>query len=336
MKRLLLLALALGLSQTSFGETTSLSTPPDTATSSTPLEGAETGSGSTVNKLKSAIGDKKFEEDERIKDLELRAYAGSYNRYSVQSNLSYSGPPSNNLADPNRPNPSNLPGDYRTYMSGSVTGRVRVSKDDAISGGTGLEFYEPVQALQGTQQRPVNRKNYDVSDPFVSFDHSYAYGHLQMRSAVSATAITTLAYVQQGEWGEGKYTQYFKWNPADTRWILGFLGEYDYFAYDRDYRSAATSAFPKDSFNDSKFYLSFIPSVEYKLSDKVNFNTSVDYAYANRRSDNSWWHPESSWWVGVGYAITPVIYVKPYVSFYMESPSFNTASANISTTFSIF
>src|SRR4051812_46700683 len=49
--------------------------------------------------------------DHRITDLELRAQAGSVNRYSLKFNFGYSGPPIDNLSDPNKPNPDNRPGD---------------------------------------------------------------------------------------------------------------------------------------------------------------------------------------------------------------------------------
>ena len=88
-----------------------------------------------------------------------------------------------------------------------------------------------------------------------------------------------------------------------------------------------------------QYYLNFIPSLEYKLTSSVNFNTSAGYPYQNLRSDNAWWrwsHPLTTWRVGFGWAITRDIYINPYVNFFMESPAFNTASASFNTTFSIF
>jgi hypothetical protein len=335
MKHWLWLALALSISHSAFGlstdSTTTSTLPSDEVKSSTP----------GINRFKDAIGDKKFDEDQRIKDLELRALAGSLNRYSLQFTMSYSGPPSNDLSNPNRPNPDNRPGDNRTYLSGSANTRLRITSDDAINFGTGVVFYEPFQAMEGKDQdRPNGRNNYGINDPRVSYDHSYAYEHTQMRSSISASATTTQAYVQAGQWGAATLAQYFKYVPGDKRLTLGLQTSVDYFAYDRQYRPTKTSAFLADNPNLSKYYVNIIPNLAYKLSDKVNFQTSVDYPYSNPRAQQSNWlnwnHPQSTWWVGFGWAITHEIYIYPYINFFLESPSFNTASANFNTTFSVF
>src|SRR5207248_306188 len=111
------------------------------------------------------LGIKKFEEDKRITDLELRAAAGSLSRFSLQSILGYTGPQINNLSDPNRPNPDGRTGDNRTFMSGSANVRYRINSNLALNFGTGLTFYTPYQAIKGEEvDRPKNTKNYGVNN----------------------------------------------------------------------------------------------------------------------------------------------------------------------------
>ena len=289
--------------------------------------------------IKDVIGDKKFEEDKAITDLELRSYAGSLNRYSLQTTLGYSGPPVNQLSDPNKPNPDNRPGDNRTLLSGTMGLRYRVTSDSAVNLTTGVGWFTPYQAVKNEPvDRPSNTKTYDVSNPGVSYDTSYAVGPTQGRSSFRATAETQTYYVQQGQWGGVGYSQYLKYTPLMGRVILGVQLALDYFMYDRDFKDPDARGKNGDG-KVSRYYMNLIPSFEYKITDAVNFNTSLGYPYQNLRGDHSWWnwsHPLSTWRLGLGWAITHDIYINPYVNFYAESPAFDTASLNFNTTFSIF
>ena len=291
------------------------------------------------SKIKNILRDKKFEEDKRITDLELRANAGSLSRYSTQFFLGYSGSAVNDLSEPNRPNPDNRPGDNRTFMSGSANVRYRFTPDVAMNFGTGVVFYTPYQAVTGKEvDRPSNKKNYGINNPVVSLDKTYKYGKTQMRSSGKISSTTDQDYKNRGQWAAVGYSQFFKYTPGDSRLILGMQVALEYFGYARDYAPYVNDKNKGDG-TVSKYYLNFIPSVEYKISDSVNFNTSLGYPYQNLRSDPQWvdWnHPLSTWRVGAGWAITREIYVNPYVNFFLETPAFNTASLNFNTTFSVF
>lgn len=288
--------------------------------------------------ISEVLRDKKYEEDKRITDLELRAYQGSMSRYSLQFRLGYSGPPVNNLSDPHKPNPDNRPGDQRTVLSGSASLRYRINSNTGVNFGTGIAFYEPYQAVTGKEQdRPQNKNNYGVNDPRVSLDRTYKAFDTQMRTSLSASATTNEDYLKRGQAAAFGLTQYFKFTPGSSRIVLGTQIGLDYFAFSREYKAPVNGK--GGDGNVSKYYLMFIPSFEYKITDTLNFNTSLGIPYSNLRADNSWWrwnHPMSNWRVGIGWAITRDIYVNPYVNFYADSPAFNTASANIDTSFAIF
>jgi hypothetical protein len=315
-------------------ESMSASTPENTSSMAAPIPGEHT---SYDSKIKQVLGDKKFEEDKKISDLELRANAGSLNRYSLQFFLGYTGAPVNDLGDPDRPNPSNLPGDYRTYMSGNASLRYRLDRKSGINFGTGMSFYEPLQALTGQEQtRPrSDAKNYGVNNPSISIDRTYGVGATQMSSKVSVAEVTDAGYKASGEWASAGYTQYVKWVPFQTRFILGFKTSLDYYAYARDYLAYKDPQHKGDG-NSSNYYVTLIPSVEYKLTDKVNFNTSLGYSYYQARKDNSWSHPLTTWRVGAGWAIARDIYINPYINFFAESPALDTTNFAFNTTFSIF
>jgi hypothetical protein len=320
MRCLALSILLWGMTQMAWAATESVST------------STSTGDSEAGREIKNILHDKKFEEDERITDLELRAQAGSRNRYSMQFNLGYAGPPINELNDQNKPNPDNRPGDNRTNLSGTMGLRYRTSVDTGVNFGTGMVWYTPYQAVTGQSVvRPRGRTDFDLHDPLVSFDKTYVVGKTQMRSSVFAQKTTTQAYVEDGQTAEAGYSQYFKYVPGNSRIILGFQYVMDYFAFVRPFVKADGKV--------SKYYLNFIPSFEYKITDSVNFNTSLGYSYQNLRSDNSWWrwnHQLSTWRLGVGWAITHDIYINPYINFFAEAPAISTASVSFNTVFSIF
>jgi hypothetical protein len=300
-------------------------------------------SSSSSSELKNILRDKHFDEDKRINDLELRADGGSLNRYSTQFIMSYSGSAVNDLSNPQRPNPNNSPGDMRTFASGSANVRYRVSQDVGMNFGTGVVFFAPYQQVAGQDpQHKAGQSNYGVSNPQASIDKNYVVTpEVQSRSQLALYEITDQGYKAGGEWGEAAIRQFFKYNPGHSRVILGFSVEGDWFTYARDYQPKIPSGPGKTSGdgNTSRYYITMIPSFEYKLTDTVNFNTSIGYAEQNFRAAQSWWnwnHPLSTWRVGAGWAITHDIYINPYLNFYMESPAFSTASLNINTVFSIF
>src|SRR5262245_10017142 len=86
---------------------------------------------------------KTFEEDKRITDNELKAQAGSLSKYSMKFDLSYQGPPVNDLSDANMPNPDNRPRPNRTSLSGYTGMRYRMNSNTAMNMSTGMKWYAP-------------------------------------------------------------------------------------------------------------------------------------------------------------------------------------------------
>lgn len=301
----------------------------DVSTSTTTIDE----SGSHAPAALRAFEPKRFKEDSRINDLELRAQNGSMSRYSLKFNLGYSGSPINNLADPDRPNPDHRAGDYRTNLSGSAGLRYRIDRESGINLSTGVEWYTPVQAISNKSvRRPKGANNFDSSDPGLSYDRQYMIGQVQSRSSLFVSMVTDDYYKGLGQTMGVGPGQYFKWVVYQSRLILGAQISGSYYSYDRTYNKLTDG-------KAQRYTLNFIPSVEYKILDNLNFNTSLGYSYANLRmvsNYGTWLHQLTTWRVGVGWAITHDVYVNPYINFFAEQPAFNTASLNLSTIFSIF
>ena len=165
----------------------------------------------------------------------------------------------------------------------------------------------------------------------LSYDNTYPVGPTQMRSSVKGRLTTADFYLDRGQRGSLGFTQGLKYTVPESRWILGVLGDVDLYVFDREYERRDGRV--------SNYYLMFIPSIEYKILDTLNFRTSVAYAFANQRLKGSWlkWEDQApTARAGFGWAITRSIYFNPFLNFFAERPAVHTTSLSFSTVFSIF
>jgi hypothetical protein len=274
------------------------------------------------DKIIDAVKQKKYEQSEKITDMELNAQTGSLSRYSMQAYLGYSGPAINNLTSTDQPNPLNKRVPSQTDVSGSVGVRYRMSSDDSIYASTGIEGYF----------QPNGQKNPDLENPAIEYDHSYKVGAVQMVTGVEAVKSTMSYYVGEGETAGAELKQFMKWNVPNSRFILGTELEAEEWFYDRDYRHSDGKGITDTIFN-------LIPSVEYRILHNLNFNTSYSTGWTHYRgteATNTYSGYPGSWWVGIGYGITRDIYIKPYISFYPQAMTWSNTAVALTTYISVF
>jgi hypothetical protein len=286
------------------------------------------------------LRDRKFEEDTRIDDPELRAKAGSLNRYSLQFLMDYLGPAINDLGNPMKPNPDNRPGDPRTVLMGIAGVRYRLTSDVAMNFSTGVAFYEPYQAVSGKQQerpRPGNQ-NYGVNDPAVAVDKTYILWDTQMRSSLRASFTTNQAFLDRGEVSTASIFHEMKHKLGISRYTAGanLIGQYLFFS--RPYeRQTATN-----KFGDGMVYnynLIMVPNLAYRVSDPLSVIGALAYSFQNLRLQQNWYdlnHEMATLQLGVGWSVTREIYLHPHMSVFIESPGFNTTSFNLNAVVSVF
>jgi hypothetical protein len=298
------------------------------AQSETTLQGPSDGNNSL--KVIDAVKQKKFEEDSRINDLQIRAEAGSLSRYSAKFTLGYQGPGITELDQPYSPNPDGRSGDYRSNVSGLIGVRYRMTPNDAIYVSGGLKAYA------------ISRTNdpQDITNPGVSYDHTYLISDtIQARSGVMGTVVTTDYYRKLGETNGIQLSQMMKWNIPNSNFILGLeLTVANYF-FNRDY-FAGTGKKGSGDGNATDININTIPSVEYRLTRKLNLNTSIAKGIVHYRRENRADTFSGSNIInqrlGVGYAILHDVYVNPYINFYPEAMSWKNASLAFNTIFSLF
>ncbi len=282
--------------------------------------------------LKGVLKNKKFGVDEKITDMELKAQGGSLSRYSLKFDLSYSGPPVGDLSDPEVPNPDNRPRVNRTSLGGSMGGRYRIDERSALNANTGLRWFSPYHQVSGQRvEKPKGEKDYELSNPSMSYDRTYSWLGTQMRSSAGASVTTQEYYLDRAQMGSLGLSQSAKYYFQPSRWVASMLTNLDFYAYDRDFE-----------FTDgrvSNYYISLIPGLEYKFMDNLHAVTSVAYSFANLRQDGSWWRwddQQPTQRLGLGWGISRKVYFNPYLNFFTERPAIKTTSLSFRTVFSVF
>lgn len=278
------------------------------------------------------LNQKKFEEDRRITDIELKAEAGSLSRYSLKADLNYAGPPVNDLSNPEMPNPDNRARNNKTSLSGYVGLRVRLTQQDGLNVSTGVRWFAPYQSLAGedVQLRP-GEKTFDTASPQVAYDHTSRFGNLQFRTAAKTAVTTDAFYRKRGQLGQIGGEEFLKYTLGQSRWIVGMLFDASLFLFDRRYADGDGRV--------SNYNLNLIPSLEFKVRDSFNLKTSLAQTFANARMFGDWakWERQQlTQRVGLGWAITRDVYVNPFLNYYVEHPALDTTQVSLSTVFSIF
>ena len=288
------------------------------ADSSTALtKAATTESRTSIN---DSSKNEKLEDNAEITDAKLKADSGSLSKYSLKFNLSYSGAPIGDLNNPMQPNPDGSIGVFETSLSGSVSGRYRIDKKSTIGGGTGVSALTPLQGV----------KRYDVKNPFISYDLSTKINDVQIRNALTLSAVTNIVYRNVGEYAGIGYDNSLVYNLGVTPVALALDTSLNYYLFERGYVT-------KDK-NTERYKISFFPAVKYNFSDRFNLNTSLAIAFANPRytEDNTvLLNKVISQRLAVGYGYSHDIYFSPYLNFYPGQLALDSTTINFTTTFSV-
>jgi hypothetical protein len=256
----------------------------------------------------------------------------------MKFDVSYSGPAINDLSDPNVPNPDNRPRPNRTSLTGYPALRYRIDSSSAINASTGVRWFTPYQRITGGKaENPPGENSSEISNPSLGYDRTYAIGRSQMRSSVKGSYITSDYYETRGQVASLGLGQSIKYTPGTARLILGLALDLDYYFFNREYQEKWPDRKGGDG-QISSYYLTYIPSVEYKLFDNFGIRGSVGWSYSNRRSEGSFWkwaEVEPTGRLGFGWAISREVFFSPYVSFYTKHPALNSTNLGFSTVFSI-
>jgi hypothetical protein len=291
-----------------------------------------------------AIGLKKFEEDHKITDAELKSRAGSRSQLSLKATFSYYGPTLENLSIADQPNPDGVTSASAVGPSGSIGARYRLSPDSSLTGNIGY-----------TDQYLLTYKpsHLDMNNPFVTYDRSFKVGGVQMVASPGVTWITSNVYRPKGELMGLDARLYSSYNIGTSPISVGASTTASYYFFDKAYEpdDANNQITKNGKFGPFQQYktvshdgrirrisVTVAPVIKYNVTSKFNVNTSWGFNFFNPRyyDDQTKFNSRVvNEWVGVGYAVTRDIYINPYVQFYPTQFTWKTATMNVSTVFSL-
>ncbi len=278
------------------------------------------------------MGLKKFEETSVITDAKLKADAGSLTVVSLKANLAYYGPPVADLEAKDQPNPDGVVSATKTAISGSLGARYRFSPTTSISSGAGVKNNYPFH----------NGQKMTMSNPYLSYDTSFRLGGVQMVAAPGVTLVTEEAFTRVAEtWGvNAKLNGVY--NLGESGFAVGADTSLAHYFFSREYDPGKPAVGKKKAIPGDgavqRIALSINPNVKYNLTPKLSAITSWGFSLYNPRAEESRSEFRSrtvNQRVGVGYAVTRDVYLSPYIQFYPTQFSWRTATANISTVFSV-
>jgi hypothetical protein len=348
MKKYILIMAILGLFQFSYGQesttkielpattentsvtapdsNSAISTTAQTTTSDSQIAPANSAS-SVKTKLKDALKNKKFQEATEITDAKLKAEGGSLSKYSLKFNLGYSGPPTTDLDSSYQPSPDTNKKPSKVNLSGSISGKYRIDSEKSFAAGTGLRANDPMHGVP----------TYDTIDPFFALSVLSRTDGMQMSHYFKVSSVTNPLYTSVGEDGSVSYDNWLVYDLGTSKFALEFDTNFGYYFYNRG-PNLTPSKYLKYEKTANRYSVSVIPILKYRLSGKLNLETSVSFTYTNYRTTDDltlWNQSMSTQRVGIGYAITRDIYINPYISFYPSQFSPEYTSMNFSTTFSL-
>jgi hypothetical protein len=273
-----------------------------------------------MNKLETVVQQVKIADPQIITDKKLQADEGALSRYSMKVGLSYAGPGIGDLGNKDRPNPDNVSTTNQTKMSSTIGARYRLNGVSTVSLGTGVSAVHPLHGWDRT----------DVNDPYLSYDRSARWNNLQLRNIFTTSGVSTPEYKRVGEVATFSYELDTVHNIGDSRFAAGFDSKFEYYLYNRGYKSSDRKA--------SQSYMTFYPNLKYEISDKVNVNTSLSLALYNPRKLHdryAFWNRPMTERLGIGYSYRRDVYLSPYITFYPKKLRPITTTFNLSATFSL-
>lgn len=286
----------------------------------------------------------------------LKAELGSMSKFSMSGTIGYVGALDDVFGD-TLPNPNNSRGNYATSVSGSLSARYRLDKTTSITGGISYLYYIPstyTDAVTGITQDTAHQ----LKNPSISYNKVIKHdGYLQTKSW-TVTKFTQEGTLDAGWSWEVDYSTSFYWSKVKgSNFTLGvsFGAYHDFYNKDIFGKIGSTElAARAQTIGVDDYGIAIYPFAEYALSDSFTLRTVVGQAFTHYVSSNagtvatpwnSFVRQKLYQTIGLGYAITDLIYMYNYVKWYPvhniknddgNSAFMDTAQWGISVTFNLF
>lgn len=276
--------------------------------------------------------------DTEITNPKIRADSGSKSKFSMSTTMSYKGGAISRPFGVERPNLAGVPeNQVDSSIDGSLKVRYRPSTHSSFTLGVGMGLKTPFQGDVNHDNSQVN-----IGDPLVGYNYTFAAGGLQHSMNLTGSAGTSQEslHVDQDASAAVDYTLMKAFQNGVH---LGFsTSAWNNFYNTAPGKNTATMIRSSDHQVDSRtaWAMSFFPTLEYYLSDKVAVRTLFGYfRWRHLYGDSKTWsmtRMKEYHSVGLGLTVARDVYVYPNVQFLPLDIRSKYTNFGISTTINVF
>ena len=275
--------------------------------------------------------------DEDITNARLRAALGSKSKWSVRTAMAYQGGSIEKPADELRPNYRGaVATQTRTYLNADVAVKRRLGDIDSLNFGTGILVYTPfhrtTQEATNSGSGKSNRRNANVSSPYLEYNLAYKLGSLQASSSATYTHSTTDYDVNDVRTIGAVDVSQTLIGEVTTKLSLGASLVLAKTLY------KGQSKFDGEGNRKVNLDPGLYPFLEYSFNDKYSFRTVFGYfqfqEFENDLGKFRQLTPYQS--AGIGISVTRDIYLYPNVQFAAKNIRSDVTNVGLSANINVF
>lgn len=280
--------------------------------------------------------------DELITNNLLRAQTGSKSRWSLSSNLDYSGGSIQKPLAEDRPNIASTTGDTpKASINGTISGKYNISAVNSLSAGVGVRWIAP---LSTGSPKNYNGDRVDAVNPMLTFQHLYKWSGIQSVLAVEPIYYTESNLVKQGY-------EYLLYVSQDNVLEIGHSGLSLGVSVSGQFGTFNKTG-PLGSKNDQDNYIDDLrtvqadyvfglsPILEFAFNDTYNFRTVTNiWNFEHMRSfssPNKYVNDTITQSVGLGISVTRDVFIYPNVQFLPENIRSDRTNVAVNTNINLF
>lgn len=277
----------------------------------------ETNTSETDAEIKTNKAKKGDEADQLITNRRFRAQNGSLSNFSMNTGISYNGGSLDRPFAADRPNVSNA-GDTTSIagIAGTINGSYRLNKLNRVNVGSGIQMLAPfndsidTDDARARQEFNENRRELDISNPFVSYTHMNNFFGVQTILTAGARQYTASNLRDAGYQYNTNFSINTMYDFGGSRFSLGAL-----FVYDRNFFDDDD---PELKQFQAETVYGMLPQAEYVINDTFNLRTIVrSNWYQNNRavSPTDFDQRPITQSVGLGISLNRDVFLYPNIQF---------------------
>ena len=255
--------------------------------------------------------------DKEITNPKIRADSGSKSKWSMSTGLNYRGGSVSRPFGVERPDLLGLPeNQIDTSLDANIKARYRTSKNSSYTLGAALGMKTPFHGDVNAKENQTN-----VGDPVLGYNRTFAANGLQNTWNLAASMGATDESKNVDLIG-GVSTDYTFMKVLGRGFQVGLQGVTFYNFYSTepgDNAFTATNRVPEKNDTRTEWSVSFNPTLEYHINDRLSFRTLFSYfRWRNLYGDDQTWRLlrlKEYQSIGLGIVATRDVYLYPNVQF---------------------